>query len=253
MILYRFLSLYFVQILAIAFCYAQRVETDHLTVKGYFDLDELEDNMVVARKTIFDKDEEGHDNWHASAVYVHGKIRLGNKEMLSFTDYDDLDESQSGGLTYVSPQQGIIIRDLWTQSGCSVMEVYDYYMFDAASHDWYKYKTATYDQATWEELSVKFDYYDREQKPLIGTKLRICSETLKDPMLPNQSLEHILQQCKNGQYPKTCLDFVSCIEILNHVDKMHYQADIQRLNTFFKLHNTSWANYIEANYIEGYK
>lgn len=149
MILYRFLSLYFVQILTIAFCYAQRVETDHLTVKGYSDLDELEDNMVVARKTIFDKDEEGHDYWHASAVYVHGKIRLGNKEMLSFTDYDDLDESQSGGLTYVSPQQGIIIRDLWTQSGCSVMEVYDYYMFDATSHDWYKYKTATYGTTAW--------------------------------------------------------------------------------------------------------
>lgn len=183
MIKYRFFLYTLFLVLIISSCYAQRTETDRLTVKGYFDLDKQKDSMSVKRKIIFDKDEEGQDNWHVSETYVDGKIQLGNKTVLFFTDYDTLDESRAGELTYFSPQPGIIVRQLGTHNGSTLTEVYDYYLFDAQLKNWYKYKTATYNQATWDDFDVTFDYYNKEQKALVGSEMKYAAGRFKDPML----------------------------------------------------------------------
>ncbi|WP_455081446.1 class I SAM-dependent methyltransferase [Prevotella melaninogenica] len=250
MIIYRFLSLCFVHVLAVVFCYAQQVETDYLTVKGNFDLDKLEDKMYIVRKTVFNKDEEGYNNLHASEVYIRGKICLGNKTTLSFIDHDDLDESRGGELTYISPIPGIIIRNLKIQNGPSVMIVYDYYMFAPKHHNWYKYKTATYNQTQWDSFHVTFDYYDKVQKPLIGSKEQTISTIPKDPMLPKKPLKLIIQECEKGYCPKTYLNFIYYIEFLNHIDIEKYERDIRKLAMLIRSYNESWGNYIITNYLK---
>ncbi|SFF97226.1 hypothetical protein SAMN05216383_10343 [Prevotella sp. KH2C16] len=230
-------------------CYAQRVETEYQTIEGLFDMDNLADKMSIVHKTIFYRDEENRNDWHASEVYVKGKIRLGNKVVLSFTDNADLDESMGGELTYISPQQGIIIKYLHMTTGGTVKAVYDFYSYDVKLQNWYRYKRATYDQSTWDDFSVTFDYYDKVQKSLVGSKQRTILASFHDPMKQKETLESILHACSNGRYPQTYLDFVSYIEILNHVDITHCQVEIQELVALLKLHNEYWANYISSTYL----
>lgn len=50
-------------------------------------------------------------------------------------------------------------------------------------------------------------------------------------------------------YPKYYYDFVSCIEVLNHVDKKIGRKAIEKLVKHLKPHNSTWAHYIVSTYL----
>ena len=129
-------------------CHAQRIETSRQTIKGDFDNDRREDRLAMVCKTHYEKGEEDSETWYFSRITIDGKIVLGNERTLHFTDTEPLDAVMGGTLNYFSPRSGVLLRVLSVSRGSTVALTYDYYLYDTALQDWYRYKTATYDQAT---------------------------------------------------------------------------------------------------------
>ena len=155
-----------------------------------------------------------------------------------------------GTLNYFSPRSGVLLRVLRVSRGSTVALTYDYYLYDTALQDWYRYKTATYDQATWKEVSVGFEYYDKARKPLVGTELQSLPVSHKDPMLPKNPLKYLIRETEKKHYPKSYYDFVSCIEVLNHIDKRRYRKEIKNFAKRQKSHDARWGNYIVSTYLK---
>ena len=230
-------------------CHSQRIEVSRQTIKGDFDNDRREDWLTVVCKTHYEKGEEDPKTWYFSEITVEGKLVLGNRKTLHFTDSESLDAVIGGELSYFSPHPGIIVRAFREPHGSTVTITYDYYLYNIALHDWYRYKIATYDQATWEEASVAFEYCNKAQKPLVGSKLRRHSTALPDPILPKSPLKYLRQLNERKWYPKYYYDFVSCIEVLNQVDKKIGRKAIEKLVKHLKPHNSTWAHYIVSTYL----
>ena len=72
----------------------------------------------------------------------------------------------------------------------------------------------------------------------------------KDPMLPKKPLKLIIQECEKGYCPKTYLNFIYYIELLNHIDIEKYERDIRKLAMLIRSYNESWGNYIITNYLK---
>lgn len=173
-------------------CHAQRIGILQHTIEGDFDCDKRGDRLMTVSKTHSERDEKDPKTWYFSKITVDGKIVLGNERILHFMDTEPLDAVMGGELNYFSPHPGVILRVLHVSHGSTVVLTYDYYLYDATLQDWYRYKTATYDQATWKEVSVDFEYYDKAQKPLVGERLRELSTPQKDPMMPQEPLKYLL-------------------------------------------------------------
>ena len=231
-------------------CHAQRIETSRQTIKGDFDNDRREDRLAMVCKTHYEKGEEDSETWYFSRITIDGKIVLGNERTLHFTDTEPLDAVMGGTLNYFSPRSGVLLRVLRVSRGSTVALTYDYYLYDAALQDWYRYKTATYDQATWKEVSVGFEYYDKARKPLVGTELQSLPVSHKDPMLPKNPLKYLIRETEKKHYPKSYYDFVSCIEVLNHIDKRRYRKEIKNFAKRLKSHDARWGNYIVSTYLK---
>lgn len=231
-------------------CHAQRIGILQHTIEGDFDCDKRGDRLMTVSKTHSERDEKDPKTWYFSKITVDGKIVLGNERILHFTDTEPLDAVMGGELNYFSPRPGVILRVLHVSHGSTVVLTYDYYLYDATLQDWYRYKTATYDQATWKEVSVDFEYYDKAQKPLVGERLRELSTPQKDPMMPQEPLKYLLQMNEEKRYPKYYYDFILCIEVLNHVDKRRYRNEIEQLAKRLKSHDVSWGEYIVSTYLK---
>ena len=231
-------------------CHAQRIGILQHTIEGDFDCDKRGDRLMTVSKTHSERDEKDPKTWYFSKITVDGKIVLGNERILHFTDTEPLDAVMGGELNYFSPRPGVILRVLRVSRGSTVVLTYDYYLYDATLQDWYRYKTATYDQSTWEEVSVDFEYYDKAQKPLVGTELQALPVSHEDPMLPKNPLKYLIRETEKKHYPKSYYDFVSCIEVLNHIDKRRYRKEIKNFAKRLKPHDARWGNYIVSTYLK---